>query len=173
MSLLAVWTVALAKLEDVRAFEPLLARLDPSPSYINRTSTIAKALGILGDKRAVKPLIACLSAQNPELSISASAAEALGKLGDRNAIEPLLAILPNRSYYNFAHYGAYAQALYALGWEPEDAEDRVYFFLMLQNRQRLRAERSLVLQVLLRDLAGNLGKSLQEAAAHNLVALGY
>jgi HEAT repeat protein len=162
--------IGLGKLGDRRAFPSLLDRLNCDHYF--GSYEIVTALGDLGDLRAVQPLIDCLSAKHSNSAISTSAAEALGKLGDPKAIEPLTGLLPPVRYYSFGHYAAYAKALQALGWEPEQEEERIYFWLggrdvtsLLQNRER-------VASLLISDL-NCTDSQKREAAVDHLMWLGF
>jgi len=79
----------LGALGDVRAVEPLLARLEDKQGMVRAVA--AEALGELGSERAVEPLLARL--EDEDRRVRASAVDALGRIGDRRAVEPLLARL--------------------------------------------------------------------------------
>ncbi|MCP4543059.1 MAG: response regulator [Chloroflexi bacterium] len=88
-------TVALGKLGDTRAVEPLIAILE-DVKVASVGASAAEALGKLGDLRAVEPLITILKDENWQMR--AAAAEALEQLGDFLAMEPLIAILEDTDW---------------------------------------------------------------------------
>jgi hypothetical protein len=73
--------VALGKLKDVRAVEPLIEALSDSNESV-RTS-VAEALGELGDERAIEPLIAAFA---DGIEVRFYAAEALRLIGTPEAL---------------------------------------------------------------------------------------
>jgi HEAT repeat protein len=87
--------IALAKLRDPRAFEPLLIFLRDGDEWW--ISAVIKALADLGDKRAIPPLIALL--ESDDLQIRNDSIIALGRFAsehhDPRALPPLLALLPH------------------------------------------------------------------------------
>jgi HEAT repeat protein len=83
--------IALGKLADARAVEPLIACLKDTDLNVRASS--AFALGKLGDARAVAPLIACL--KDKDLDARGQTVVALGKLGDARAVEPLYTCMKN------------------------------------------------------------------------------
>jgi len=82
---------ALGQIEDVRAVEPLVARLHDDSTGVSREAAVA--LGKIRDPRAVEPLIAALKTADNE--VREPAAHALGLIGDARAFEPLIATLKN------------------------------------------------------------------------------
>jgi HEAT repeats len=81
--------IALGKLNDAKAVEPLIACLNDPESSVR--SVAADALGDLKDTKAVEPLIAHLKDSNSIVRFAA--ADALGNLNDAKAVEPLIACL--------------------------------------------------------------------------------
>jgi len=71
--------IALGKLRDIRAVEPLIAKLGRYGRYDSEYIEEANALGMIGDARAVEPLIALL--QNGLWESQIAAASALNKIG--------------------------------------------------------------------------------------------
>jgi hypothetical protein len=85
------------------------------------------ALTIIRDPRSVDPLIKTLQDEN--LEVRWQAAIALGEIGEGRAIGALQAALRDTDKY--VRYGA-AFALAKLGWKPETAEERAFFFVGMQ-----------------------------------------
>lgn len=81
--------IALGRIGDKRAVEPLLNVLQNSVNYLR--AHVAEGLGLLGDKRATLPLIAVL--QYKDDIVRMRVVEALGRLKDERAIEALLGAL--------------------------------------------------------------------------------
>ncbi|MHC4180635.1 MAG: HEAT repeat domain-containing protein [Planctomycetota bacterium] len=79
--------LALAKIRDPRAIEPLLARPKDS-DYERERNAAVKALGKFDDPRVVEPLIAAL--EDNDASTRQSAAWGLGNSKDARAFQPLL-----------------------------------------------------------------------------------
>ncbi len=79
-----VAAVALGKIKDARAVDPLIAALRDSHPGVR--SNAATALGEIGDLRAVKPLTAALEDSHPGVAHSAS--EALGSLRATGRVQP-------------------------------------------------------------------------------------
>jgi HEAT repeat protein len=98
------------------AVEPFMAALKDESWSVRRTA--AEALGQIGDARAVEPLTAALKDRNDHW-LRHYAAEALGQIGDARAVEPLVAAL-KEPYANVRK--AAAEALEALGWQPDRTE---------------------------------------------------
>jgi len=88
---------ALAKFQDRRALEPLIAALrDPDPK-VRRNA--AFGLGGLKDSLAVEPLIALLN--DPDQSVCTSVATALESIHDPRAIAPLVSAMANFAFASF------------------------------------------------------------------------
>jgi HEAT repeat protein len=81
--------IALGRIGDKRAVEPLLNVLQSSFNYLR--AHVAEGLGLLGDKRAAMPLIAVL--QDKDDIVRMHVVEALGRLKDERAVEALLGAL--------------------------------------------------------------------------------
>jgi HEAT repeat protein len=92
------------------------------------------ALAIIRDPRSVDPLIAALRDTNSE--VRWQAAFALGEIGDARAISSLVAALRDPDKY--VRYGS-AFALAKLGWKPESAEERAFYFVGMQEWKALTA----------------------------------
>ena len=104
-----VATMALGKLKDPRALEPLVALLTDKSvevqnefdiGFLSNESSIVRRevaylLGELKDPRALEPLLALLTDKSPE--VRRAATMALGELKDPRALEPLLALLTDKS----------------------------------------------------------------------------
>ncbi|MEK6678529.1 MAG: HEAT repeat domain-containing protein [Nitrospirota bacterium] len=82
--------IALGKIGDPRAVEPLIIVLKDEDEDVRFSSALA--LGNIKDPRAVEPLIVALNKKEEEV-LRRSAAEALGNIKDLSAVEPLIAIL--------------------------------------------------------------------------------
>lgn len=82
-------SMALGKIGDARAVEPLMAHLKSNELGARRSA--ARALGELRDERAVEPLISLLN--DSSWSVRLAAAEALGKIGDTRAVDPITGLL--------------------------------------------------------------------------------
>jgi HEAT repeat protein/energy-coupling factor transporter ATP-binding protein EcfA2 len=81
--------IALGRIGDKRAVEPLLEVLQNSFNYLR--AHVAEGLGLLGDKRATMPLIAVL--QDEDDIVRMYVVEALGRIKDERAVEALLGAL--------------------------------------------------------------------------------
>ncbi|MFZ0674658.1 MAG: HEAT repeat domain-containing protein [Methanoregula sp.] len=90
------------------------------------------ALAVIRDPRSVDPLIAALRDTHSE--VRWQAAFALGEIGDARAIGPLVAALRDPDKY--VRYGS-AFALAKLGWKPETAEERAFYFVGMQEWKAL------------------------------------
>ena len=94
--------IALGKLQDSKAFEPLAQLLEDKElyrdDYLDQHSVIVEALGYLGDQRAIGILAITLKAKNRD--VRESAVEALGKFGNASEVGPLLqeALLDHNSF---------------------------------------------------------------------------
>lgn len=99
--------IALGKIRDPRAVEPLIRVVKNKKMLAKIRQTAVMALGEIGDRRAVEPLIEALS--DPDQDIRENAAEALGQLKDKRAVAPLLRVLRGGAFE--VRY----QAVYALG----------------------------------------------------------
>ncbi len=88
---------------------------------------IISALTAIKSPRSVQPLIAALNDGNSE--VRWQAAIALGDLEDPAATGPLVAALRDPDKY--VRYGA-AISLTTIGWKPQGAEERAYYFAGLQ-----------------------------------------
>ena len=82
--------MALERIGDSRATEPLIKTLEKDPDKTIQEETIT-ALGRIKDKKAVPLLIENLN--NQHIGIRWRSAEALGRIGDPEATEPLLQTL--------------------------------------------------------------------------------
>ena len=87
--------LALGRLGDERAVEPLVLALQDEDRYIRREA--AKALGELGSPAAIEPLIAALG--DSEESVCRSAIIALRVAGDEHAIESLKQLSEDKSFF--------------------------------------------------------------------------
>src|SRR5208283_952593 len=90
------------------------------------------ALAVIRDPRSVDPLIAALMDSHSEVRWQATFA--LGEIGDARAIRPLVAALRDPDKY--VRYGS-AFALAKLGWKPETAEERAFYFAGMQEWKAL------------------------------------
>jgi HEAT repeat protein len=81
--------IALGRIGDKRAVEPLLSVLEHSVNYLR--AHVAEGLGLLGDKRATMPLVAVL--QDEDDIVRMHVVEALGRIKDERAVEALLGAL--------------------------------------------------------------------------------
>lgn len=84
--------IALGRIGDKRAIEPLLNTLQDSFNYLR--AHVAEGLGLIGDKRATLPLIEVL--QHEDNIVQMYAVEALGRIKDERAVEALLRALQYR-----------------------------------------------------------------------------
>lgn len=82
-------SIALGKIGDAHAVEPLIAHLKSSELGARRSA--ARALGELRDVCAVGPLISLLNDRS--WSVRLAAAEALRKIGDTRAVDPITSLL--------------------------------------------------------------------------------
>jgi len=89
MSVRAKAAVALGKIGDARAYEPLLLALKDRYSYVR--SRVAVALSKLGNVNAVEKFIMHLRDRNPD--VRAASAEILGYIADERSIPPLIQVL--------------------------------------------------------------------------------
>ena len=118
--------VALGKIGDTRAVEPLIAALGDQNEVVRRGG--AMALGKISDRwqipPAVEPLIVALG--DEDKWVRRWAAVALGEIGDTRAVEPLIVALGDEDRVtgdgigdvkDVRHYAA--DALDRLGWSPE------------------------------------------------------
>ncbi len=87
--------IALGKIGDVLAVEPLCAALKNVDSWVIQQS-VAIALGKIGDSRAVEPLVSVLQDEALTILVRTKAVEALGKIGDAGAVEPLIIALKDK-----------------------------------------------------------------------------
>ncbi len=85
--------VALGKIGNARAVEPLIAVLENRNKFISAQKAAAVALGKIGDARAVKSLIASLTGRHKE--VVECAEMALVEIGT-DAVEPLIAVLKDK-----------------------------------------------------------------------------
>ncbi len=83
--ILSATAVALGKMRDVRAVEPLILKL--RSRYSGAREGAAWALGRIGDARAVQPLIQTLD--DIDVYVRKDVVWALGRIGDARAVEPL------------------------------------------------------------------------------------
>lgn len=81
--------IALGRIGDKRAVEPLLDVLQNSFNYLR--AHVAEGLGLLGDKRATMPLVEAL--QDEDDIVRMHVVEALGRIKDERAVEALLGAL--------------------------------------------------------------------------------
>lgn len=97
--------LALGRIGDSRAVEPLIAALKDENNEVRFSAAIA--LGDIKDPRAIEPLIAILKGEpliatlkdDDDGDVRRSAAWALGKIGDLRAVEPLIAALKDEDVY--------------------------------------------------------------------------
>lgn len=80
--------VALGRLKDPSAVEPLIAHLE----FLQTRRSTVKALGEIGDTRVVGPLIDCLE-HDPYVLVRMDAANALGRIRGARAVQGLRAAL--------------------------------------------------------------------------------
>ena len=81
-------TLALGRIKNKRAVEPLIKRLREDPDGHMRWMA-ADALGEIKDKRAVEPLIDALDDRPEEWGAGMIAPSILEEMGDKRAVEPL------------------------------------------------------------------------------------
>lgn len=151
--------VALGEIGDARAIEPLITLLNLD--YLSVRLVAAEALGNFRDPRTVGPLIAAL--KDPESAVRRRAAEALGKIGDARAVKPLIAALKDwiedvrkEAAKALGKIGAPAvksliaalkdrnilvregavDALEKMGWQPDQDESGVYFWIAKQEWEK-------------------------------------
>ena len=88
--------VALARIGDARAVEPLITTLsDPTGGVCTAAVEALVEIGV----PAVEPLVAALIGPNPGWSVRKAAVETLGKIGDARAVEPLVAALGDQDEF--------------------------------------------------------------------------
>jgi HEAT repeat protein len=122
--------VALGRIENARAVEPLITALQDPDANVRKA--VAEALGSIGDHRAAEPLIAAL--KDRDLSVRITVVDALKKIGDRNAVAPLFAALKDDNM-RFMRV-AVAEALDRLGWEPDQSEAGVWYWIAKSNMEK-------------------------------------
>jgi HEAT repeat protein len=105
---------ALGEIKDVRAVEPLIAKLDDEDKDVR--SAACDALRKIKDVRAVEPLIAKLDDEDKD--VKQAACYALGETKDVRAVEPLIAKLDDEDK------GVRQQALGALVKITRDETDQ-------------------------------------------------
>lgn len=120
-------SVALGKLGDPRAVEPLICAMKRQND--DEPGLIARALVDIGEP-AVEPLIIALQEGIP--SVRASAAWALGEIGDDRAVEPLVAAMNDRDFHV---KGRSATALDSLNWAPQNQAYRISYLLATIKRR--------------------------------------
>lgn len=86
-------SIALSKMKDVRAVDPLIQILNDEDPEVRSSAAII--LGDIGDKKAVEPLIQALK----DTEARTRAVTALGKIGDVRAVEPLTRTLSDPDRY--------------------------------------------------------------------------
>ena len=147
----------LGKIGNKRAIEALIGSLHQEPDGEVR-ATVAEALGYMGSKQAIESLVLALRDRDDAVQIAA--ARSLGYIRDKRAVEPLIQALSDvddrvrhaalealkdpggtarghlvgalRSGDERRRAGV-AEALEALGWEPENSEEET-LYLMARNR---------------------------------------
>lgn len=87
--------IALGKVKDKRAVEPLIEALKDRNRDVRRESTFA--LGEIKDTKAVAPLIFVL--EDKDWWVRSTTALALGKIKDNRAVEPLINALDDDEWY--------------------------------------------------------------------------
>jgi ankyrin repeat protein len=121
--------IALGKIGDPRAIDPLITALEDKTSRMNEYVRMyaAEALGKIRDNRAVEPLAKALLDEDNNTSASSGwppikffIAEALAKLGDKGGLEILVEGFTN---YGSDYQKRLAPTLDALGWQS-DIEQR-------------------------------------------------
>jgi len=144
---------ALGEIGSLEAVDPLIPLLKDQSGDVKRYA--AEALGRLGDKRAVEPLVKALG--DEDIDVRSEAARALGEIGDVRGVEPLTIMLKAKhvSLRNVAvdalvkigapvvdgliqileggeGYArlAAADALEKIGWEPGDAVEKAYYYIV-------------------------------------------
>ncbi len=91
--------LALAKMADTRAVEPLILALRDESDGMRKLAALA--LGQIGDSRAITALVNTL--HDRDKWVRGEAALSLGKIDDPAAVEPLLTALRDRSEYVRRH----------------------------------------------------------------------
>jgi HEAT repeat protein len=147
----------LGNIGDKRAIEALSESLRREPDGEVR-ATVAEALGYMGSGQAIEPLVVAL--RDRDEAVQVAAARSLGYIKDPRAVEPLIRALSDVD--DRVRYAAFealkepggtmqgylvgtlrsgderlregvAEALEAVGWEPETGED-LTLYLMARNR---------------------------------------
>ena len=128
-----------------RSFVPLLANeLLTGQGW--RLDYVAACLGSFGDARAIEPL--CISLVDKDGDVWEPAASALAKLGDVKAVPPLrTALLSVNSKPSSA-----ASALRDLKWRPETTEEKVIYWLALDEPNKVKRMKAESVPVLIKLL---------------------
>ncbi|MBN1506007.1 MAG: HEAT repeat domain-containing protein [Sedimentisphaerales bacterium] len=182
---------ALGRIGDTRAVEPLAAALRVEHSGLVRTD-VAEALWEFGDIRGVeflvtsstlshwqtrgrrpedrlasgtpRDLLACL--YDPDAKIRGKAISAFARLGDKKAVAALRYALPDRELNP-----PLVSALSKLGWEPQSAEEEVYFWIARKDKRRIEQFWSQTTKVLLENVRSGIGRKV-ENGVYTFIALG-
>lgn len=155
--------MALAKIADVRAVEPLIQSL--KDEALRRFA--ANALGKIGDKRAVEPLIQALNDEND--FVRSSAAKALGNLGDKRAVEPLIQRL--KGDRDQVRKEA-EDALNKLGWRPFSESEEIYTHVAVQKWDELVKVGKLAVETLADVLKNSRSPDVRKNVAKTLGKIG-
>ena len=148
--------ILLGQIGDRRAVEPLIKRL--RPGYGHLMVVIVDALAALGDARAVPKLLTLLN-QNVK-GLPEAAAKAIVKVSDQSSIELLMEkldqvdplirrtainalvqvgqvsvepLVQSLGSQNWSTRFAHAEALYQLGWQPDDSPAGVAYCVLRED----------------------------------------
>ncbi len=121
------YSKALGQIGGTRAIEALVTLLGDSEPGLGVDDSVYPALVKIGTS-AVEPLIAALKDENGTRRWYAI--RALEDIGDDRAIEPLIELLENK-VSNVGWKAAWA--LYKLGWRPDGDEEKLHYFIKMEN----------------------------------------
>jgi hypothetical protein len=108
---------------------------------------------------AIEPLSVALQAESP--SVRKGAAKAMGQIGDARVIAPLILALKDKNE-NVRQESSVA--LDKLGWQPDQDEEKAYYWIATRQWDRCVAFGAPAVEPLISVLINNYGHVLEEAA---------
>jgi HEAT repeat protein len=151
----------LGQLKDTSAVPDLLTIFNTGDDNVRQAA--AETLGVLKSGIAISELSDALQNSHIHYNVRQAAARSLGKIGDAKAIPVLKEALDDKK--GIVRH-VVAEALYTLGWQPENTAEKVQYAVASQNWAALQyvEQENLVLPVAVR-LASDHDNNLTEFIA--------